>query len=184
MAVGERISIDGSTGEVFRGELPGQWHVAPEAATLLEWARELGIDVAAAAPVETTTAAQAPASAAASVSADDVVRRPGRPRLGHTGAAGRVHTGRFDGSRIARRGIGWPRRSREGRRRCGLSASGKLAAASLFDADRAAVGDERAAAQLDEFHAFDGRMKALVTAWQMREVGGEQTFNDHSDACL
>ena len=25
-------------------------------------------------------------------------------------------------------------------------------------------------------------MKALVTAWQVRDVAGEQTFNDHSDA--
>ena len=46
LAAGERISIDGSSGEVFRGELAGEWQVAPEAATLLEWARELGIEVA------------------------------------------------------------------------------------------------------------------------------------------
>ncbi len=25
-------------------------------------------------------------------------------------------------------------------------------------------------------------MKEIVTAWQMREVDGEQTFNDHADA--
>jgi pyruvate, orthophosphate dikinase len=35
---------------------------------------------------------------------------------------------------------------------------------------------------LEEFHALDGRMKEIVTAWQMREVAGEQTINDHSDA--
>ena len=29
---------------------------------------------------------------------------------------------------------------------------------------------------------LDQRMKTTVTAWQMREVDGEQTFNDHSDA--
>ena len=42
---GEVISIDGSTGEIFRGELAGSWEVAPEAATLLDWARDLGIEV-------------------------------------------------------------------------------------------------------------------------------------------
>ena len=35
---------------------------------------------------------------------------------------------------------------------------------------------------LDEFHVLDGRMKALVTAWQVRDVAGEQVLNDHSDA--
>ena len=25
-------------------------------------------------------------------------------------------------------------------------------------------------------------MKEIVTAWQLRDVGGEQTFNDHADA--
>ncbi len=63
-----------------------------------------------------------------------------------------------------------------------LTAAGKLRATELFAEDRATVGDERAAALLDEFHVLDARMKALVTAWQVRDVGGEQTFNDHSDA--
>ena len=182
LVVGERISIDGSTGEVFRGDLPGEWQVAPEAAKLLEWARELGIDAAAAAPAETATAAQSAAPASASISADDVVRA--------LAVRGAVSPEQLAESTLADStaleslvtdlvGRGLVEKAAGALR---LSASGKLAAASLFDADRAAVGDERAATQLDEFHAFDGRMKALVTAWQMREVAGEQTFNDHSDA--
>ena len=63
-----------------------------------------------------------------------------------------------------------------------LSASGKLAATQLFAADRASVGDDRAAQLLEQFHELDGRMKALVTAWQVRDVGGEQVLNDHTDA--
>ena len=43
--VGEQITIDGSTGEIYQGELSGSWEVAPEAATLLRWAAELGIEV-------------------------------------------------------------------------------------------------------------------------------------------
>jgi pyruvate,orthophosphate dikinase len=62
-----------------------------------------------------------------------------------------------------------------------LTASGKLSAAELFAADRSEVGGERAVALLDEFHVFDARMKSLVTAWQVRDLAGEQRLNDHSD---
>ena len=44
-AVGEILSIDGATGEVFAGEVAGSEVVAPEAETLLAWAAELGIAV-------------------------------------------------------------------------------------------------------------------------------------------
>jgi pyruvate,orthophosphate dikinase len=63
-----------------------------------------------------------------------------------------------------------------------LTAAGKLAAAGLFENDRVIVGEQRAAALLDEFHVLDARMKALVTAWQVRDVAGDQVLNDHSDA--
>ena len=63
-----------------------------------------------------------------------------------------------------------------------LTAAGKLAAAELFARDRSAVGEARALAMLDEFHALDARMKSLVTAWQVREVAAEQVLNDHTDA--
>jgi pyruvate,orthophosphate dikinase len=59
-----------------------------------------------------------------------------------------------------------------------LSAEGKLKAQELFAADRQAIGTEACRAQLDSFHAFDQRMKQVVTAWQMR---GE-VLNDHGDA--
>ena len=38
-----------------------------------------------------------------------------------------------------------------------------------------------AAAALDDFLPLDQRMKTTVTAWQMREVDGEQVLNDHTD---
>ena len=44
-ASGELITIDGSTGEVFAGAIAGSRVVVPEAAILLGWARELGIEV-------------------------------------------------------------------------------------------------------------------------------------------
>src|SRR5664280_1969054 len=43
-------------------------------------------------------------------------------------------------------------------------------------------GAANATAALEAFLALDARMKATVTAWQMRDVDGTQTFNDHADA--
>ncbi len=62
-----------------------------------------------------------------------------------------------------------------------LTAEGQDVAAGLFAEDTAAWGVDRANAALDAFIALDQRMKATVTAWQMRDVDGTQTFNDHSD---
>ena len=45
LRAGDVITIDGSTGEVFDGTIPGTTEIVPEARTLLEWARELGIGV-------------------------------------------------------------------------------------------------------------------------------------------
>ena len=45
LATGDVITIDGGTGEVFEGVIEGSSAVAPEAATLLGWARAAGIQV-------------------------------------------------------------------------------------------------------------------------------------------
>ena len=42
---GDVITIDGGTGEVFAGAVGGVRSVVPEAATLLAWAAELGIEI-------------------------------------------------------------------------------------------------------------------------------------------
>ena len=41
---GDVITIDGRTGEVFEGVIPGTTEVVPEVRTLLAWATELGIE--------------------------------------------------------------------------------------------------------------------------------------------
>ena len=46
---GDVITIDGRTGEVFEGVIPGTTEVVPEVRTLLGWAAELGIEIAPAA---------------------------------------------------------------------------------------------------------------------------------------
>jgi len=45
LAAGDLLSLDGATGEVFRGRVGGAELPVPEVATLLAWARELGIDL-------------------------------------------------------------------------------------------------------------------------------------------
>jgi pyruvate,orthophosphate dikinase len=63
-----------------------------------------------------------------------------------------------------------------------LTAVGRDAAAGLFTADTSRWGLEAACAALDAFVAFDHRVKATVSAWQMREIDGTSAVNDHTDA--
>ena len=62
-----------------------------------------------------------------------------------------------------------------------LTADGKSVGQECITEDATAWGVDNALAALDAFLALDHRMKETVTAWQMREVDGAQTFNDHSD---
>src|SRR5207245_11348520 len=63
-----------------------------------------------------------------------------------------------------------------------LTAEGKSKGEALLASDRQSWGAGRAASALGGFHALDQRMKEGVTAWQLREDGGAQAINDHSDA--
>ncbi len=63
-----------------------------------------------------------------------------------------------------------------------LTADGKAVGRERIAADADHWGAANADAALDTFLALDHRMKATVTAWQMRDVDGTQTFNDHADA--
>ena len=66
LAAGDVITIDGGTGEVFEGDVSGGTVIAPEAATLLAWARELGIRIG---PGEPSRAAEGPQDAGAATAA-------------------------------------------------------------------------------------------------------------------
>ena len=65
-----------------------------------------------------------------------------------------------------------------------LTDAGKRLAAEALEADRERWGAGAAQAALDAFLDLDSRMKHVVTAWQMREVEGQQVLNDHADARL
>jgi pyruvate,orthophosphate dikinase len=168
---GSVITIDGGTGEVFDGAVEGSTEIAPEAATLLDWARDAGIEVT---PV--TTAGSAPPSGAVDHErvlrvvaikgfamtegiADAVLATPDhvQPVLDRLAADGLVaaSAGAFK-----------------------LTDPGRARSDELLAAERDGWGIERAAAALDAFLDIDHRVKEIVTAWQMRD---DQTVNDHSD---
>ena len=161
-AAGDEITIDGSTGEVFAGRLDGEWHVAPEAAELLSWAQELGVDIRVA---QLNNEIEEPILAAGS---------SGNGLLLALAIKGSVAADQIDAGDLVAAGL-----AEIASDAVRLTAAGKLEAGALFAADRSALGTTRAEEQLDEFHALDGKMKQIVTAWQMRD---EATFNDHSDA--
>jgi pyruvate,orthophosphate dikinase len=188
VAVGQPITIDGSSGEVFLGLVAGGSTIAPEAEILRGWAAELGLDLAS--PAGTPAAATAapstalPAAGAAAGSGlhlDDVlamllvkgyaspealaaaVAAPPGPIA--TALEGLVEDGLVEPAGGAFR----------------LTDAGKRAAHDAVARAAAAWGPAAAAAALEAFVDLDRRMKAIVTAWQVREVAGAQLLNDHTD---
>ena len=191
ISVGKTITIDGGTGEIFEGEVGGERTVVPEAAVLLGWAAEMGIEIpakavpAGAAPAEAEPAVSCPASGAAEttpVGPDEVLRallvkgfrspaELATALLSTSDETGAI-VDRLVADGLAEVSVGAFK----------LSGDGKEVAARLIAQDAEAWGLADATAALDAFLALDHRMKETVTAWQMREVDGVQAFNDHSDA--
>ena len=174
----------------------------PEAATLLAWARELGIPIgeAPATPAPTRAGVRAPAPRHAR-SRRPVEAGPARPTpppgagptpddvlraLAIKGYAtpeaiatallcspdeASAHLDRLVADGLAETAAGSFR----------LTSDGKAIGRERIAADTEAWGVDRANAALDAFVALDQRVKATVTAWQLREVDGQQAVNDHSD---
>jgi pyruvate, orthophosphate dikinase len=186
LAIGDRITIDGATGDVFEGDVAGRAEVVPEAATLLAWALDLGIEIGggrgAAAPALPADHPAAGAGGPDDDPADAAIRALGVKGYATPDALANAIGGDPDRAaavldRLAADGLA---EVAAGSYR--LTESGRAVAADRVAADAAAWGANRAVAALDAFLALDARMKATVTAWQMREIDGEQTFNDHADA--
>ncbi len=182
-AIGDVVTIDGASGEVFASAVDGQDAVVPEAIKLLAWARELevegtgdeertstvattneiGADEAGPTPEVVirvlfvkgfaTSELLAPAVLAAPETLDPVIDAM-------TGAGLIAETaGMFQ-----------------------LTDNGKTRGLELMTADRNLWGAAEASAALDAFLPLDLRIKKVVTAWQMSEVDGKPVLNDHSDA--
>ncbi len=178
---GEVITIDGTTGEVFEGAIPGTTEVVPEAKTLLKWAKELGIpigDDATAGDVPT----QAPiAPAYRKVGPDDCIRaiaiKGFAPLQGLADAV--LSTPDVVQPIVDQLALDGLVAMAAGAYR--LTESGTARAEILRAAEQAAWGIDHANEALDAFVALDHRMKETVTAWQVRDVEA-RVLNDHSDA--
>jgi pyruvate, orthophosphate dikinase len=178
---GDVLSIDGSTGEIFGGAVESLSTVVPEAAVLLAWANELGISIHAQ-EEEPTVSATPSDEGPAAVTTDDVVRALAikgyvepdmlAVALGVSAEEAEAQLERLVADGIATESGGMWR----------LTDDGRAVGAEMIAGDRETWGPAAAGAALDGFLELDGRMKAVVTAWQMREVDGQQVLNDHSDA--
>ncbi len=187
LATGATITIDGATGEVFEGVVAGAETVVPEARVLLGWAGELGIEVptpAGAGDADDDAGASpapvaGPGRADGQADTDDALRallvkgycQPDAlaAALGCAAEDAAALMDALVADGLAEAGAGSFRPTEAGR----------AAGAALMAADRDALGAEAAAEALDRFVALDRRMKAIVTAWQMK---GPETVNDHADA--
>ena len=177
---GDVLSIDGSSGEVFNGAVTTVKAVVPEAATLLVWAQELGIHIGDGPGASAGSADTAGTDVA--VSNDDVVRAlaiKGYAMGDMLGLALGVGAEEAAGlvERLAADGI-----VKDSSGMFSLTDDGKALGAEMIAADSEAWGVANATAALDAFIVLDHKMKSIVTAWQMKEVDGQQVLNDHADA--
>jgi pyruvate,orthophosphate dikinase len=176
---GDVITIDGRTGEVFEGVIPGTTEVVPEAGTLLAWAAELGIDVGAESkPEDVPQPAVMPARMVTPDTCLRVVAIKGLALLPGIADAVLADAAVVEPilDQLAIDGLV---SSTAGALR--LTDAGARRAAALLDADREAWGAVSADAALDAFLELDDRVKDTVTAWQLRDAGAG-VVNDHSDA--
>jgi pyruvate,orthophosphate dikinase len=186
-ATGEVLTIDGSTGEVLIGAVSSGAQIVPEAATLLQWAAELGIEIDPDERAEGGDEPVAEAEAGGEVTSRNVLHAlmikgfvvpndlaPAMLSTPDTVAeildslvaeglaeiiGGNALAGMFQ-----------------------LTADGKAFGGEGISSDRELWGEANATAALDDLLPLDQRMKDIVTGWQMREVNGEQVLNDHTDA--
>jgi pyruvate,orthophosphate dikinase len=175
---GDAITVDGDTGSVYRGAVSGPSGVVPEVATLVVWAKDLGVPIGhEPEPIPPTlTCVPAPVAADACLhalgikgfaAADAIAQAlladaPAiAPLLDELVAAGLVAT--------------TPGAYR-------LTDAGRARDAELLALERAVVGPEAAEAALDAFLDIDRRVKAVVSDWQLRSDHGATAINDHADA--
>ncbi|MEZ0240518.1 MAG: pyruvate, phosphate dikinase, partial [Chloroflexota bacterium] len=177
LPAGEVLTIDGSTGEVFRGTVTAVTEIIPAARVLLDWASELGIQVAGqpADPTDESGADAAPTPRQAEAAAPSPTAEVSIRVLGIKGFATLdgiaevlgaapedvkdVLDGLVDDGVAAAPG-GMYRLSDAGRDRHG----------EVLDRERSGIGVDRAGTLLDGFLVLDQRMKETVTAWQLREA--------------
>jgi len=181
-AAGDILTIDGGTGEVFAGAVSSSATVVPEAAKLLSWARELGIEILASEEGGDTSEGGVCASEGGGPSVEAVVRT-----LTIKGFAAPEGIASALSAPVEEATLILDRMTADGLVEISggvfqLTAKGKTLGGELIAADQEFWGVENAVEALDAFLSLDCRLKGIVTAWQMREIDGRQMLNDHSDA--
>ena len=182
LGVGDTITIDGDSGNVFLGVVVGSESIVPEAVTLQAWARDLGINMGGLDEGSTGVAEQDETTMDDSeVPVEMIVRAllikgfatPNAlaPALQATEEETSAFLDRTTADGVTELTGAMFR----------LTADGKSLGAEMMASDREHWGVANADRALDDFIPIDGRMKLIVTAWQMREVDGEPVLNDHSD---
>jgi Phosphoenolpyruvate synthase/pyruvate phosphate dikinase len=186
-ALGSPITINGSTGEIFDGVVAGTIAIVPEAEKLRRWARELGIQIG---DDHRANGADVTPPVPPDRRATDGLGKATRDNVLSTLAikgyvtpdglaealfATSDEIGSLLDSLIA---DGLVEGAADSFR---LAVDGKDVASQILAEDRDRWGTDRAARALDSFLTLDHRMKETVNAWQMRDVEGSQTFNDHAD---
>ena len=179
LRAGDVITIDGSSGEVFEGRIPGTTEVLPEAQTLLSWARELGItigdDQGVTDPPRTPVADR-------KVTPDDCLRAIAIKGFAPIQGVADVVLSTPDDVRsiLDQLVIDGLTAMVAGAYR--LTQEGTVRAEFQLRAEQAAWGVDEPVAALDAFLGLDARVKDAVTAWQLRDDADGHVVNDHSDA--
>ncbi len=186
-ALGSPITIDGSTGEIFDGVVVGTVAIVPEAAILRRWARELGIQIdddprASRADFTPPVSPERHATdGQGTVTRDNVLCTLAIKGYATPDGLAEALFATSDeiGSHLDRLiAAGLVERAADAFR---LAVDGKDVARQILAKERDRWGSDRAATALDAFLALDHRLKETVTAWQVRDVEGSQTFNFHAD---
>jgi pyruvate,orthophosphate dikinase len=180
LRAGETITIDGGSGEVFAGEVSGRTDVVPQAATLLAWAAELGVPIAAG--DEPPAGRVVPQDVTAPVTLDACIRCLGTKGYATASSLADALLSSPEAVQplLDQLVVDGVATSVAGAYR--LTDAGSERAAELAELDREAWGVEPATAALDGFLALDERMKQTVTDWQLRPAeGSEPQPNDHAD---
>ncbi len=180
--VGDLLTIDGASGEVFAGAVDGSVVPVPEAAKLLAWARELGIEIGESDETNSeVVAADETMVTGDGPTADTIVRAllikgvVTVEMLAPAVVAGSEDLGPVLDEMSADGLIS------DSGALIQLTDEGKALGLEMMAADRDAWRVDNASAALDAFVPLDQRMKEVVTAWQMSEVDGKPVLNDHSD---
>jgi pyruvate,orthophosphate dikinase len=199
---GMTITVDGSTGHVYAGAVTGKLEPSADAARLLAWARQAGAELpsgggSSRSPAQAdsghrptvtvlapggTTPPQPPAAEQAPRILEDVIRClsiKGTAPI-EVLAAALLTSAEAVQSAVAELTSARTVAVASGSIR--LTDAGAARAAALTDADRRSWGADKALKALDGFRRLDEAVKATVTAWQLRDSGGQQVLNDHTDA--